>query len=44
MLAGDVEQAESKMRDHICTAYNSLLEEMRQPPAMNGNRTAGNVS
>ena len=37
LVAGDVEQAQSEIRDHIRTAYNSLLNEMRQPPAMNGN-------
>jgi DNA-binding FadR family transcriptional regulator len=37
LVAGDAKQAQSEMRDHIRTAYNSLLNEMRQPPAMNGN-------
>ena len=36
LVAGDVEQAESEMRDHIRTAYDSLLDEMRRPPTMNG--------
>ncbi len=43
LVAGDVERAQSEMRDHIRTAYNSLLDEMRQPPAMNGLRAKGNV-
>jgi len=38
LAAGDVEQAQSEIRDHIRTAYNSLLDEMRQPPAMNGGK------
>ena len=44
LAAGDGEQAQSEMRDHIRTAYNSLLDEMRQPPAMNGVRANGSVS
>lgn len=36
LAAGDAAQARSEMRDHIRTAYNSLLDEMRQPPTMNG--------
>ena len=44
LVAGDAEQAQSEMRDHIRTAYDSLLDEMRQPPAMNGARTEGSVS
>ena len=36
LAAGDVDQAQSEMRDHIRAAYDSLLDEMRQPPAMNG--------
>lgn len=36
LAAGDVEQAQSEMRNHIRTAYDSLLDEMREPPAMNG--------
>ncbi len=44
LAAGDVEQAQSEMRDHIRTAYNSLLDEMRQPPAMNGAGAEGSVS
>ena len=44
LVAGEVEQAQSEMRDHIRTAYNSLLDEMRQPPAMNGVRVEGRVS
>lgn len=38
LAAGDADQAQREMRDHIRTAYNSLLDEMRQPPAMNGGR------
>jgi GntR family transcriptional regulator, transcriptional repressor for pyruvate dehydrogenase complex len=38
LVAGDVELAQTEMRDHIRTAYNSLLDEMRLPPAMNGDR------
>jgi GntR family transcriptional repressor for pyruvate dehydrogenase complex len=38
LVAGDVEQAKCEMGDHIRTAYNSLLDEMRQPPAMNGGK------
>ena len=38
LAAGDAEQAQSAMRDHIRTAYNSLLDEMRQPPTMNGEK------
>jgi GntR family transcriptional repressor for pyruvate dehydrogenase complex len=44
LVAGDVEQAQIEMRDHIRTAYNGLLDEMRQPPAMNGDRAIGSVS
>lgn len=36
LVKGDVEQAQREMRDHIRIAYNSLLEELRNPPAMNG--------
>ena len=44
LAAGEVEQAQSEMRDHIRTAYDSFLDEMRQPPAMNGVRAEGRVS
>jgi GntR family transcriptional regulator, transcriptional repressor for pyruvate dehydrogenase complex len=44
LAAGDVELARSEMRDHIRTAYNSLLDEMRQPPAMNSVRANGSHS
>ncbi len=44
LAAGDAEQAKSEMRDHIRTAYDSLLDEMREPPAMNGVRAEGSVS
>ncbi|MBL4886135.1 MAG: FadR family transcriptional regulator [Planctomycetaceae bacterium] len=37
LVAGDAEQAQNEMRDHIRSAYNSLLDEMRQPPVMNSN-------
>jgi DNA-binding FadR family transcriptional regulator len=36
LAAGDVEKAQSEMRAHIRAAYNSLLDEMREPPQMNG--------
>ena len=36
LVAGDVEQAQSEMRDHIRATYDSLLDEMREPPTMNG--------
>jgi len=36
LAAGDAEQAQREMRDHIRAAYNGLLDELRQPPAMNG--------
>ncbi len=36
LVAGDVEKAEAEMRDHIRTAFNSLLDEMRDPPKMHG--------
>ena len=35
LVAGDAEQAQLEMRDHIRAAYDSLLDEMRRPPAMN---------
>jgi len=44
LAAGDGEQAQSEMREHIRAAYNSLLDEMRQPPSMNGVRAEGNIS
>lgn len=44
LAAGDVELAQSEISDHIRTAYNSLLDEMRQPPAMNGGRPTGSHS
>ncbi len=37
LVAGDVEQAQAEIREHMRTAYNSLLDEIRDPPAMNGN-------
>lgn len=37
LVAGEVEQAQREMKDHIRTAYDSLLDELRDPPAMNGN-------
>jgi len=36
LAAGDAEQAQREMRDHIRAAYNGLLDELRRPPAMNG--------
>jgi DNA-binding FadR family transcriptional regulator len=36
LVAGDVEQAQAEVRDHIRIAYNSLLDEIRLPPTMNG--------
>ena len=44
LVAGDAEAAEREMRDHIRAAYNSLLDEMRQPPAMNGARDERSVA
>ena len=44
LVAANVESAQSEMRDHIRTAYDSLLHEMREPPAMNGDRAEVNVS
>jgi DNA-binding FadR family transcriptional regulator len=38
LAAGDVARAQSEMHDHIRAAYDSLLDEMRQPPAMNGGK------
>ena len=38
LAAGDAEQAQREMRDHIRAAYNGLLDELRQPPAMNGGK------
>jgi DNA-binding GntR family transcriptional regulator len=40
LAAGDVDRAQSEMRDHIRTAYDSFLDEMRQPPAMNGGKVS----
>jgi len=44
LVGGDAEQAQTEMQDHIRVAYNSLLNEMREPPTMNGVRTAGSAS
>lgn len=44
LVAGDVEQAQSEMRDHMRTAYNSLLDEMRRTPVMNGPCAEGGVA
>lgn len=38
LAAGDAEQAQNEMRMHIRAAYDSLLDEMRRPPAMNGGK------
>ena len=35
LVAGNAEQAKKEMQDHIRTAYNSLLDELRDPPPMN---------
>ena len=37
LVAGDVEEAQREMKDHIRTAFDSLLAELRDPPTMNGN-------
>ncbi|MDG2385620.1 MAG: FCD domain-containing protein [Pirellulaceae bacterium] len=34
LVAGDVQQARKAMGDHIRTAYDSLLDELRDPPPM----------
>ncbi|HWB14715.1 MAG TPA: FCD domain-containing protein [Pirellulales bacterium] len=44
LVAGDAEQAQRVLRDHIRAAYNSLLDEMRQPPAMNGTSPEGGTT
>jgi len=44
LVAGDAEQAQDEMRDHIRVAYNSLLDEMRQPPVINAARAEGNIT
>mgnify|MGYP003976533739 FL=1 len=44
LVAGDAAQAQAEMQDHIQVAYNSLLNELREPPTMNGVRTAGSAS
>lgn len=44
LVAGDAEQAQDEMRDHIRVAYNSLLDEMRQPPVLNAARAEGNIT
>ena len=38
LVAGDVDLAQREVRDHLQTAFNSLLDEMRDPPKMNGQR------
>lgn len=38
LAAGDAEQAQSEMRDRIRAAYNGLLDELRQHPAMNAGK------
>lgn len=38
LAAKNVEQAQSEMHEHIRAAYDSLLDKMRQPPAMNGGK------
>lgn len=44
LVAGDADLAKSEMRQHIRTAYDSLLEEMREPPAMNHQREKENLA
>ncbi|MAR13571.1 MAG: hypothetical protein CL681_26805 [Blastopirellula sp.] len=44
LAAGDPEAAEHEMRQHIRTAYNSLLDEMRKPPSMLQQRPEENCS
>lgn len=44
LAAGNAEQARSEMHRHIRTAYDSLLDEMRQPPTMNHRRKNENDS
>ncbi|MEK6237712.1 MAG: FCD domain-containing protein [Planctomycetales bacterium] len=44
LVAGDAEQARDEMRDHIRAAYDNLLDQMREPPAMNGVRNEGSKS
>jgi GntR family transcriptional repressor for pyruvate dehydrogenase complex len=36
LVAGDCDWAQREIRDHVRTAFNSLLDEMRDPPPMNG--------
>lgn len=38
LVAGDVELARREVHEHLQTAFNSLLDEMRDPPKMNGER------
>lgn len=39
LVEGDAERAQHDLRDHIRIAYDSLLDELRHPPAMNRNRS-----
>jgi DNA-binding FadR family transcriptional regulator len=36
LAAGDPDWAQREIRDHVRTAFNTLLDEMRDPPKMNG--------
>lgn len=38
LAAGHSDEARNEMRGHIRAAYESLLDKMRQPPAMNGGK------
>jgi GntR family transcriptional repressor for pyruvate dehydrogenase complex len=44
LAEGDAEKAQCEMREHIRAAYNSLLNEMREPPVMNGARSKRSAS
>ncbi len=36
LVSGNVKDAEDEIRTHIRSAYNTLLDEIREPPSMNG--------
>jgi len=36
LVAGDVEVATSEIRNHLQVAYNTLLDQVREPPEMSG--------
>ena len=44
LVAADIELARSEMRDHIRSAYDSLLDEMREVPSMKGARAEAGSS